>query len=259
MTLQPVIKWTGTKRYVVEQLLEKFPKDFNLYYEPFLGGGSVGVAAVQKYSFKYLRVAPFYLTDNCKPLIDFWVLLRNDPESLVESYKENWKQIQKSGRIAYNNFRIDFNKTQDPKIFLLLSRTCYNGLIRFNKKGEFNSPFHFNRGGIKPEKLEVIINQWHNYIKTVNFVCCDYTEIYPSEDDFVFLDPPYGTGTHSAFDEDRFWSWLKKAPFRWMLTYDREPNVPFINSYSLRNTVSGFSKLKGKTNTEVREYFYTNY
>ena len=86
---QPVIKWSGSKRTQAEQLVKLFP-NFKTYYEPFLGGGSV----------LYLlenRLNSAVCGDICKPLIELWILIQNDPIKLIESYKENWTRLQKEG------------------------------------------------------------------------------------------------------------------------------------------------------------------
>ena len=41
MKFKPVIKWSGSKRGQSEKIVSYFPKEINIYYEPFLGGGSV--------------------------------------------------------------------------------------------------------------------------------------------------------------------------------------------------------------------------
>jgi site-specific DNA-adenine methylase len=39
--LMPFVKWTGSKRLLSDEILQYFSENINIYYEPFLGGGSV--------------------------------------------------------------------------------------------------------------------------------------------------------------------------------------------------------------------------
>lgn len=126
-------------------------------------------------------------------------------------------------------FETRFNKTKNPLDFLFLTRTCLNGLIRYNSAGEFNNSLHLTRPGIAPQRLFDIIQKWHQCIAKFEFLNVDYRECLDdvSEGDFVFLDPPYG-GTKSRYTQvpfslDEFYSTLDLLNSKgvyWMLTFD---------------------------------------
>ena len=179
----PVIKWSGSKRSQAEKIIKIFP-NFDRYFEPFLGGGSILIRTNAKTAI---------CGDVCKPLIDFWNLIKNKPSKLVDDYEEKWNKLQQYGYETYYHIRDEFNKKQNPSDLLFLSRTCVNGLIRFNSKGEFNNSLHYTRKGIHPEALEKIIFQWSNMIQNYVFVTGDYrkTTRKITSNDFVYLDPPY--------------------------------------------------------------------
>lgn len=182
-TILPVIKWTGSKRSQAQKIISMFPK-FKTYYEPFLGGGSIMVRTNAKNAI---------CGDICKPLIDFYKLIRDNPDNIIKSYTTKWNKLQSDGSDIYYDIRGKFNKNNNPHDLLFLSRTCVNGLIRFNKSGEFNNAFHHTRPGINPETLANTIRQWSGIIKHYKFVHKDYsnTTLKATTDDFVYLDPPY--------------------------------------------------------------------
>ena len=70
--MQPVIKWSGSKRSQAEKIISYFP-DYDTYYEPFIGGGSI------MYHIKGKRVC----SDICNPLIDLWQIIQNNPLYLI--------------------------------------------------------------------------------------------------------------------------------------------------------------------------------
>ena len=123
--LLPVIKWSGSKRSQASKIVELFP-DFKKYYEPFLGGGSVLIQSKAKTAIS---------GDVCEPLIDFWNLIKTNPSKLVKEYELRWNKLQDEGYMTYYHIRDNFNQKQNPYDLLFLSRTCVNGLIRFNGKG----------------------------------------------------------------------------------------------------------------------------
>ena len=243
-----VIKWTGTKRYVIKQMLGHFPK-FDTYTEPFLGGGSVAKAVLTE-----LKPRQAFLSDACEPLVDFWHAIQNDPKSIASHYRREWTALQKKGNDHYLSIRSRFNSERNPGDFLFLSRTCYNGLIRFNGSNEFNVAFHHTRPGIHPDKLDKIIDEWHNIFKVAEIRLADYHSAPPS--DFLFLDPPYADDrTHIGFDTAEFFKWLGEIKSKWALTYNGEIplNVPSIK---LNSSTSGFRNLKNGTGPDRSELLF---
>ena len=175
--IKPVIKWSGSKRTQAATILSFFPKNFGIYYEPFVGGGSMLYA---------LRPKRSICGDICKPLIDLWVEIRDNPKSLAVGYRVRWTRLQEEGYTVYYDIRDNFNKDKSPYDLMFLSRTCVNGLIRFNDKGEFNNSLHYSRKGINPDTLETIIDDWSRTIQNTTFLAEDYINttssatIYPS-------------------------------------------------------------------------------
>src|ERR1035437_629977 len=197
--LPPVIKWSGSKRSVAAQLASLFP-EYERYYEPFVGGGAM---------LPFRKVKQGYASDIMPELIQLWAVIRDQPQLAIDGYSMRWHARQRDGHGVYYEIRDHFNLTRDPIDFLFLSRTCVNGLIRFNKDGNFNNSLHHTRPGIAPETLEQVIAMWSKAIQCVDFTVADYTNalLHVTESDFVFLDPPYestrGRYLHGSFQLDR--------------------------------------------------------
>ena len=158
MKFQPAIKWSGSKRNQSEEIIKRFPQYIRTYYEPFIGGGSVLFQLMNS----DIKVDNYICSDINKDLINLWNMIKDNPSKLCESYKTLWRELNAISDIEekkkyYYEIREKFNKLKNPEYFMFLSRTCANGLIRFNSKGEFNSAFNSYRPGINPTKLEKII------------------------------------------------------------------------------------------------------
>jgi len=180
--MQPVIKWTGSKRSQAAAIKSYFP-EFKRYIEPFVGGGSMVYAVAPECGC---------CGDVCLPLIELWWFIQKNPNHVYEQYKMRWEHLNENQQ-AFYHIRTDFNKTGDCHDFFFLSRTCVNGLIRFNKKGEFNSSLHLTRKGIEPDRLKPILEDWSYRIRNVTFRHVDYNWWWSEieKGDFVYLDPPY--------------------------------------------------------------------
>lgn len=217
--MQPIIKWSGSKRSQAEIIIKNFGK-YNNYYEPFIGGGSIlYYAALQNKSIA---------GDINKPLVELWNLIKNEPEKVYLEYKKNWLNLQEQGYEYYYKIREEFNLNNSPHLLLFLTRTCVNGLIRYNSNGEFNNSLHHSRKGINPERLKKIINKWNQRIVNTEFIHGDYRETTKTakEGDLVYLDPPYFSTRGRYFgtiDYEEFIEYLydlKSRKVKFILSYD---------------------------------------
>lgn len=261
----PLIKWTGSKRPIAKKIISYFPKEIETYYEPFLGGGSVFFQLLRT---NEITVKNFELSDINDSVINIFTIVKDNPLELILSYRDNWEKLQKDSNYFY--FQRDiYNETKDPLIFYFLTRTCYNGTIRYNKDGEFNTSHHFSRTGMLPDKVEKII-LYYNFLmkeKCINFRCSSFEEVIPQKmEDIIYLDPPYTNTKALYFGNISFpnlLSWVNNFRCSWFMninginkTNNEELiNIPFTGREVLFSGNSSFSRMKKKSVT-VSEYFY---
>lgn len=217
--LDPVIKWPGSKRSVALHIAPLIPPA-ERYFEPFVGGGAL-------LPFRKSKVG--IAGDIVPELIELWKAIRDQPELTAHEYEKRWKQLRENGYEAYYVIRESFNATRNPHDLLFLTRTCVNGLVRFNKNGEFNNSLHHTRPGILPTRLRRIIYMWSYAVNGVEFLSANYHETLSQvrAGDFVFLDPPYA-GTRGRYMPNQFsindfileLDRLNKMGVRWILTFD---------------------------------------
>jgi len=241
----------------------------NRYLEPFVGGGAL-------LPFRPMREA--VAGDIIKELIELWQQIQTDPTRVAAEYRQRWERRQSEGHTVFYAIRDRFNSTRDPFDFLFLSRTCVNGLIRFNSDGEFNNSLHHTRKGIHPFRMERVLCDWSAVLEGVRFIACDYREILAMADerDLVFLDPPYagnrGRYRKEIFDFAAFWGELERLSrigARWVLTMDGragarayQANVPpalYRASLVLKTGHSPFTRLMNTGLDMVQESVYLNF
>jgi len=257
-----LVKWKGSKRLQAERILFHFPKETDTYYEPFLGGASVLYEAIKNKAAKKYRAS-----DHNKPLIEIWKLVQNDPNRLFEDYTIRWHKLQSKGKDYYYETRSEFNKDQDPLKFFFLLRTCRNGLVRYNKKGEFNSGFHLRRSGIRPQNLKSILNQWNCEFGKVDikFEVKDYQKVNAKSGDFLYLDPPYVSKEvyyYGDFNINLLFDWLRSLKCNYALSLngsengiDKTIDVP-IDLYTKHVFIeNGFQRL-ADSKVEVKHSLY---
>lgn len=281
VTIPSLIKWTGSKRKQAKLIAQEIPS-FNTYFEPFLGGGAL----------LYTCAHPGAIAaDLYEPLINLWKLIQKNPTLVIEDYKNKWtlldkeyKQLQaanvknKAGlpKIFYDS-RDNFNKTKDPLELNFIMRTCVNGIVRFNKEGEFNNSFHLSRQGMKPQEFEKNVNSWATVIKDVQFVAQDYRETISQakKGDFIYFDPPYADSKNryiKNLDLTEFLQELEKLNSKgvsWALSFDGSradtqyysdlPKELFKRKLSLSNGASSVSNILNAKTEEVIESLYLNY
>ena len=213
-----LIKWTGSKRSQARTIAEHIP-EHQRYFEPFVGAGAL----------LYLCGRPGSVAgDIYEPLIKLWKAIQTNPRSVVDDYEEQWNSLQKDLPNYYYTVRDRFNQNPNPFDLNFLVRTCVNGIIRFNDKGEFNNSFHLSRKGMHPGRFAKIVQKWHGVIQGITFVCQDYEETLAeaTEGDFIYFDPPYaGNNMRYANDLDlrRFFHHLEalnRRNIKWCLSFD---------------------------------------
>ena len=158
----PFLKWAGGKTQLLPALLKNIPTQFGTYIEPFVGGGAL---------FFELQPAKAILADSNPELINCYIVVRDNVEDLVTvlsayPYSEEFyyklraevpgDAILRAARIIY------------------LNRTCYNGLYRVNKRGQFNVPFGSYKNPIicDAERLRAASYTLTN----TELFCADYQE-----------------------------------------------------------------------------------
>jgi DNA adenine methylase len=134
--VQPFIKWAGGKRYLLPEISKRMPPKFNVYHEPFIGGGAV---------FFSIQPKNAIINDlNCE-VINLYKVIKSDVDSLLKELRKHKNEVDYFYKIReLDRFPDKFNKLNDIEKaarILFLNKTCFNGLFRVNSQGQFNSPF----------------------------------------------------------------------------------------------------------------------
>ena len=222
----PPIKCQGIKTKLVPTILQNIERDQEtLWIEPFLGSGVVA-----------LNVAPkrALLADSNPHLIRFYEAVKEgaiDGAITREFLEGEGKQLSVRGKDYYYHVRDRFNSAGNPLDFLFLNRSCFNGVIRFNRRGGFNVPFGHKPQRFAPAYITKIVNQV-NYFRDAfkifdwDLVCQDFRETirHAADGDFIYCDPPY-VGRHVDYydnwdeqSERTLHSELKSVGARFMLS-----------------------------------------
>lgn len=176
----PFLKWAGGKRWLIERHRDLFPEFSGKYIEPFVGGGAV---------FFHLLPAQALLSDCNADLISCYRQIRDDHAGVLDLLEDHHNR---HCEIYYYEVRAKKyqNPTERAAQFLYLNRTCFNGLYRVNRKGEFNVPIGTKTKVFDPdEDFKSIANSLTN----VQLRHGDFEGAIDSSlsGDFLFVDPPY--------------------------------------------------------------------
>lgn len=198
--IKPFLKWAGGKSKLLSQYQEYLPKTFDRYFEPFLGGGALFFHLRGRCGIDPLRTQQWYLSDCNADLVLTYQCVRDQVEELItrlEEHKENHSKeyyyAQRFLCCAEHSPEGDTTtKLERAARFIYLNKTCFNGLYRVNRKGEFNVPIGNYRNPLicQADLLrEVSLALRAVEIKEVDFsYILDYAQ---TSADFVYYDPPY--------------------------------------------------------------------
>ena len=207
---KPFVKWAGGKRQIIDKLKEYVPEEFDIYYEPFVGGGALLFELSPKKAV---------INDCNKELMNVFECIK-DEEKFVKMCNElNHYEASHSEEFYFEIRNKDRDKAKFKKIVdykraartIYLNKACFNGLYRVNSKNEFNVPFN------KKEKITTYDGQnlgiIHSYINfnEVTLLSTDFEEAVSAakKGDFIYFDPPYDSDakiftsyTDSGFDRE---------------------------------------------------------
>ena len=223
---RPFLKWAGGKTQLLKQSSKRLPPEMKNgeithYVEPFVGGGAVFFYLGQRFSFDHSSI----FDANEELILAYRVIkkstkkLIHELESLESAYVSKTNEDRE--RLFYD-VRDSFNKKKPGINFhtydaewvpraaqsIFLNRTCFNGLFRMNRKGEFNVPF----GRYKNPRIlnKDNLNDVAALLKTTTIILGDFTRCKKFVDttSFVYLDPPYrplnDTSSFTSYAKDGF-------------------------------------------------------
>lgn len=196
--IAPFVKWAGGKRQLLPQIKERMPKQYNNYYEPFVGGGAV--------TFELLPTNGL-INDINKALINAYRQICNNPEAFLKEINKLDLDILEDGKEYYYSKREHYNDklmkseydVELAALFVFINKHCFNGLYRVNGKGLFNVPYNNSRRASVDENA---IKEISKFLKTIKIVEGDFELacVDAKKGDFVFFDSPYAPINPTSFE-----------------------------------------------------------
>jgi len=191
--VRPFLKWAGGKRQLVPEIKERYlPKNYNTYYEPFLGGGAL---------LFELQPEHAVINDSNSELMNCYEAIKTVVDELIEDLskhkneKSYFYEIRDLDRVpgGLAAYQKETSAVQRASRIIFLNKTCYNGLFRVNSQGQFNVPFgrYKKPNFLEPEVLKSVSNYLNN--NQVKILNTDFGEAVQSarKGDFIYFDPPY--------------------------------------------------------------------
>lgn len=217
---KPFLKWAGGKGQLLDEIRKYYPfsnEKINKYAEPFIGGGAILFDILNRYDLESV-----YISDINADLVNTYNIVKNNVELLIDGLlkkqdeylplsEEERKNYYLTVRSRFNEIKVlkDDNYNIEKAILMIfLNRTCFNGLYRVNKKGEFNVPIgSYKNPTICDEKnLRAVSRK----LKKVIIECEDYKKVagFADRNTFIYFDPPYRplteTSSFTSYTEDDF-------------------------------------------------------
>ena len=179
---KPFLKWAGGKSQILGELLAKIPQEFGRYIEPFIGGGALYFA---------LRPKLGVIADSNPELINVYRCVATNLERVIqhlETFENLEEQFYAIRALKFVDLEPEFAAART----IYLNRTCYNGLYRVNRHGNFNVPFgKYKKPTICPYET---LKTASLALQEVEILEGDYKEVLEKTagaGDFIYLDPPY--------------------------------------------------------------------
>lgn len=189
----PVVKWVGGKTKLLPELLARMPERFHRYYEPFVGGAAL-----------FFRLAPrqAVLSDYNHDLVGLYTAVARDVNAVIRRLElhraAHCEAHYYETRARWNDREVSWSTPERAAAFIYLNKTCFNGLWRVNRSGDFNVPL--GRYADPPICAPDNLRAAQRLLARAEIRRADYREAVAGarSGDFVYFDPPYDPVTPTA-------------------------------------------------------------
>lgn len=179
--MKPFIKWSGGKSDEIDLFQKHIPTDYDLYLEAFIGGGAV---------FFHMEPQHAVISDVHPELIDLYKSIQQGHSKEIYDFMETHPNTEDTYYHVRDKMTIQ-TPLDNVKRFYYLRKTCYRGMMRYNRNGGFNIPFGRYK---KINYSDLNDPKYAQLLQRTEVSCCDFSTIFQKYNDrryFMFLDPPY--------------------------------------------------------------------
>ncbi|MBN2487903.1 MAG: DNA adenine methylase [Methanosarcinaceae archaeon] len=272
LKVRTALRYPGGKARALKKILPRIPGDYDEFREPFVGGGSVFIAAK-----KTKNESIFRINDLNYDLFCFWKQLRDNSEDLIKEifrikcHTLDGRELHKNLITQTSNDESEF---ESAIRFFILNRITFSGLSNSGGYSQESFDKRFTLSSI--ERLKPL----SELIQDVQITNNGYEKLVKKSGDnvFIFLDPPYFNARgsklygkngdlHTSFDHELFAKLMKKCNHRWLITCDDSPEIRNLFDFAQISTwklqygvnngkISNGKERKAKKGNELFIYNY---
>jgi DNA adenine methylase len=272
----PFIKWAGGKRQLLVELDRRLPPSWNMYYEPFVGGGALLVNLDNHH-----RISRAVISDLNSELVNLYRVVQKNPGALIAALSdETFRNDEASYKIKKEHFNALIgdpeHEIERAALLIYLNKHGFNGLWRVNSRGKFNVPFGSHKKLSLPTGASIL--KFTALLRKVTILNADFeAAVKPARrGDFIYFDPPYQPLSKTASFTDynsrgfrfedqkrlaRVFKKLSKKGIHLMLSNSKVPAIEKLYEEFFIETVEAkrFINCNGERRSGIQEIIVTNY
>lgn len=177
---EPLLKWTGGKRWLAPTLAEMLrTSSFSRYFEPFCGGAAV---------FFHLQPARAVLSDTNAELINCYMQVKHRPEGVITALRQWENSSERYYAVRKSQPR---SPAKRAARVIYLTRLSFNGIFRVNQLGRFNVPYGQRTHSVPADRDRIIAAS--KRLRMARLVVSDFeaAAAEAKRNDVIYFDPPY--------------------------------------------------------------------